>query len=93
MDPATLCGIDGLARDADGTFLAAVLGQSIVRISSDGASRTTVLSELPLGTPAGVDVGDFGGRRQALVSCPDYEEAFGSGGPASAMPNLTAIPL
>jgi sugar lactone lactonase YvrE len=93
MDPPTLCGIDGLARDADGTFLAVVLGQSVVRISSDAATRTTVHSGLPLRTPAGVDVGDFGGRRQALVSCPDFEEAFGAGGPASAMPNLTAIPL
>jgi hypothetical protein len=93
MDPATLCGIDGLARDADGTFLAAVLGRSIVRISNDGATRTTVHDGLPLRTPAGVDVGDFGGRRQALVSSPDFEEAFGAGGPASAMPNLTAIPV
>ncbi len=93
MDPATLCGIDGLARDADGTFLAAVLGRSVVRISSDGATRTTVHSGLPLRTPAGIDVGDFGGRRQLLVASPDFEEAFGAGGPPSAMPNLTAIPL
>ena len=85
-----LCGIDGLAADG-ASFLATVLGSQLVRISADA---TTVIHEgLPLRSPSGVDVGMFGTARQAIVANPDFEAAFGAGGPASAQPNLTAVPL
>lgn len=92
MNAAMLCGVDGLVADSGG-FLATALGQNLVRISADGATIDVLHGGLPLRTPAGVDVGAFGGRRQALVTSPDFEEAFGPGGFASAMPNLTALPL
>jgi sugar lactone lactonase YvrE len=89
---AMLCGVDGLVADTTG-FLATALGRNLVRISADGATIDVLHSGLPLRTPAGVDVGTFGGRRQAVVASPDFEEAFGPGGFASAMPNLSALPL
>ncbi len=92
-NPAELCGIDGLVGDADGSFLATVLGSSLARISRDGATIQTVHAGSPFLTPAGVDVGTFGGRRQALVASPDFGAAFGPDGPASASPALTSVPL
>lgn len=84
-----LCGIDGLVGDGDG-YLASVLGRRVVRV---GETVTVLHEGLPLRTPAGIDVGTFGGARRAIVSSPDFEHAFGEGGPASAMPALVAIPL
>jgi hypothetical protein len=92
MSAAMLCGIDGLVGDASG-FLATALGRNLVRISGDGATIDVLHGGLPLRSPAGVDVGAFDGRRQALVASPDFEEAFGPGGFASAMPNLAVLPL
>jgi hypothetical protein len=88
-----LCGIDGLAGDADGSFLATALGTSLVRISADGSAISVLHAGAPFRTPAGVDVGVFGSRRHAIVANPDFEHAFGAGGPSSASPNLTAVPL
>ena len=85
-----LCGIDGLVGD-DGVYFASVLGRQVVRV--DGGTVSVVHEGLPLRTPAGIDVGTFGGSRQAIVSNPDFEHAFGEGGPASAMPSLVAISL
>jgi sugar lactone lactonase YvrE len=91
-DRAQLCGIDGLVADSDGGYLATVLGRALVRIPAAGGSIEVQHSGLPLRSPAGVDVGVFGTQRQILIASPDFEEAFGAGGPASAKPNLTAIP-
>lgn len=91
--PGALCGIDGLTRDDDGSLLATVLGSQLVRIAPTGTAITTLHAGLPLRTPAGVDVGTFGAARAAIVVSPDFEAAFGPGGPASAEPNLVSIPL
>ena len=91
MDTTELCGIDGLVGDTDG-YLATVLGSVLVSISADGSSIEELHAGAPFLTPSGVDVGTFGSARQALVVNPDFEAAFGAGGPSSAMPNLTAVP-
>jgi sugar lactone lactonase YvrE len=93
MSASQLCGIDGLVGDTDGSYLATALGTSLVRISADGSAISVVHAGAPFRTPAGVDVGAFGGGHQAIVANPDFEHAFGAGGPASASPNLTAVPL
>lgn len=92
-DTAYLCGIDGLASDGDGGFVATAHGSSVLAVDGDGSGIAVIHEGAPLRSPAGVDVGAFGSRRQAIVANPDFEAAFGSGGPASAEPNLTAIPL
>lgn len=93
VDPAALCGVDGLVGDADGSFLVTALGASLVRVASDGSATSVVHTGSPFRTPSGVDVGTFGGRHHALVANPDFEHAFGAGGPSTASPNLTAVPL
>jgi hypothetical protein len=93
MNAAQLCGIDGLVGDADGSFLATALGSNLVRVAADGTWISLIHSGAPFRTPAGVDVGTFGSSRHAIVANPDFEHAFGAGGPASAQPNLTAVPL
>lgn len=93
MNTAQLCGVDGLVGDADGSFLATALGTNLVRVSADGSAISVVHAGAPFRTPSGVDVGTFGSARHAVVANPDFEHAFGAGGPASALPNLTAVPL
>ena len=92
-DTAELCGIDGLVGDSDGSFLATVRGTRVSRISADGSTVELVYEGLPLRSPAGIDVGMFGGSHQAIIANPDFHAAFGPDGPPSAQPNLTALPL
>ena len=92
-DTAQLCRVDGLVGDTDGSFLATALGSSLVRVAADGSTVSVVHEGAPFRSPAGVDVGTFGTARHAIVANPDFEHAFGAGGPASAQPNLTAVPL
>jgi sugar lactone lactonase YvrE len=94
VSPADLCGIDGLARHADGGSYLAVSEslRSLLRIGTDGSVKT-LYEGMPFLQPTGVDVGQFGTTRQALIASPDFIDAFGSGGPGSAKPTLFALPL
>jgi sugar lactone lactonase YvrE len=57
-DPASLFGLDGIAVDARGTIYGAVnAGNKVVRISSDGADVSEVLSGEPLDFPAALAFG------------------------------------
>ena len=92
MDSA-LCGVDGLVGDGTGSYLVTALGTTLARVSRDGWAIATVHEGEPFRSPAGVDVGELGGSREAIVSSPDFHAAFGAGGPPSAMPAVIAVPL
>ena len=90
MDPA-LCGVDGLTHES--AYLVTARGSALVRVSLDGSAIATVYEGEPFRSPAGVDLGAFGGSIHAIVSSPDFHAAFGAGGPESAMPALIAVRL
>lgn len=88
-DPS-LCGADGLVLDKDGTFIVAVNAKdTIVRISADGSTITTIASGPPLDTPASVFIQSGAGSRRLLVT----NAAFKTATTAAANPALLAIPL
>ena len=86
---AMLQGIDGLALDRDGTFLAVRNGPSntMVRVSADGMTITPEHVGAPLDGPASIVIDAPGGNRRALIT----NSAFFSG--PTGTPGLVAYDL
>lgn len=89
-DP-TLCGADGLAIDADGTFLVAVNAKNkIVRLTAAG-DITTIYEGPPLDTPASVLIDGTGASKRLLVTNAAFGYAKVDGGTTGS--SLVSFPL
>lgn len=76
MDCATLAGADGIAKEADGSWIVAVQGlNAVTRVLADG-TREVLSMGPPLYGPASVDIGDFGGTTQAVIVNASFAEAL-----------------
>jgi sugar lactone lactonase YvrE len=92
MDCAALSGADGLAAEADGSWLAVMQGTNgLARITEDG-TITVLYSGAPLRGPASIDYGTFGGTTQAVITNSSFGDLFG-GMPEMGLPALAAATL
>lgn len=69
-DCTALLGADGVALEAGGTFLVARNGaaNSVVRVSADGRTVTTLKVGNPLDGPASIWIDSIGGNTRALIT-------------------------